>query len=88
MWCLMLLKRGSVSVLVDIPRQPVMWVGQGLLIPLANKDTVYESDFSQLTEGHIASHRPVREPGTLPLIWCGRTPHGPLSAFCVQLRRG
>jgi hypothetical protein len=47
-----LLKRGSGYVLVDPSREPVMWAGQGLLIPLANKDTAFESDFSQLAEGH------------------------------------
>lgn len=51
-WRLVLLKRGSGYVLVDPSREPVMWAGQGLLIPLANKDTAFESDFSQLAEGH------------------------------------
>lgn len=40
MWCFTLLKRASRYVLFDLPRQPVMWVRQGLLVPLVNKDRI------------------------------------------------
>lgn len=46
MWCFMLVKRASSYLLVDLSRQPVMWAGQGLLVPLANKNTAFESDLA------------------------------------------
>lgn len=45
-WCFMLVKRASRYLLVDLSRQPEMWAGQGILVPLANRDTAFESDLA------------------------------------------
>lgn len=61
-WCFGSLKRASRYVLFHLPSQPVMRVGQGVLIHFANKEATFERDAA----GHTALSRAVTMPSPLP----------------------